>query len=309
MDLPTVTVIVPVYNGVDLLDRCLRSLLRQTYPASLIEVIVVDNNSSEPVTAVMPNEPRFKLIFEPRRGSYAARNTGLKAARGEVIAFTDADCTPSASWLERGVAALMQPSPADMVGGRIRLTFNGSKPRTGSEVYEAVHSFKQDWYLNERKFAATANMLTWRATIDKVGVFDGSLQSRGDAEWGQRVAAASGVQRYAGDAVVDHPARARVSELLKKQLRVARGHKQVDLNRDPRPRHFLGVAAHKLVLVMKAPRAAAEVGNTTSQAGRLRYMGVFAVIQGIGSAVYLRGFQQALCKKLRSPSMGGDRVG
>lgn len=295
-DRPTVTVVVPVHNGTDLLRGCLEALRSQTYPAELVRIVVVDNNSTEDVAAAMPNDPRFLLVRESRRGSYAARNTGLLSATGEVIAFTDADCRPHPDWLDRGVRALSAPPRAAMVGGRIRLAFAHGDARTGCELYEERYSFKQDWYLEHRNFAATANVLTWRATLDDVGVFDPSLQSRGDAQWGQRVAAAGGAQRYAGDAVVDHPARASWSELLTKSVRVARGQRDVDLVDDPRWRHFAGVAAAQLRLALTAPvtvwrEEPAGVGP------KLRYLPVFLAVRAIITATSLDG----MVRVLRSP--------
>ncbi|MEZ0166639.1 glycosyltransferase family 2 protein [Kineococcus sp. LSe6-4] len=289
-DLPTVTVIVPVHNGVDLLRGCLASLRAQTYPAELVDVVVVDNNSTEDVASALPaGDSRFRLLSETRKGSYAARNKGLESATGEVIAFTDADCSPHPDWLERGVAALSAAPRADMVAGAIALRFEHGAARTGPEVYEEQHSFKQDWYLAERKFGATANVLTWRATLDRVGVFDASLQSRGDAQWGQRVAAAGLRQRYAADAVVDHPARASLSEIISKQVRVARGHVDVDLVDDPRIRHFAGVGASHLKLALSTPVTIWRRPPTPDRLRTVRYLGVFTAIRAIYVGQSARG--------------------
>ena len=88
------------------------------YPADRFDVVVVDNASTEDVAAAVPADERFTLLVEPRRGSYAARNTGLGVARGEVLAFTDADCRPDPDWLTEAVAELRpkadSESPATM---------------------------------------------------------------------------------------------------------------------------------------------------------------------------------------------------
>lgn len=301
-DRPTVTVVVPVHDGTDLLRGCLEALRTQTYPAALVRVVVVDNNSTEDVGAVLPDDPRFVLVHEARRGSYAARNTGLLSATGEVIAFTDADCRPHADWLDRGVAALSAPPRAAMVGGRIRLAFAHGAARTGCELYEQRYSFKQDWYLEHRGFAATANVLTWRTTLDEVGVFDPSLQSRGDAQWGQRVAAAGGLQRYAGDAVVDHPARASWTELLTKSVRVARGQRDVDLVDNPRWRHFAGVAGVQLRLAAAAPVTVWR-GDPAGVGPKLRYLPVFLAVRAIITAASLDGMVRVLRAPARPPGV------
>lgn len=287
--LPTVTVVVPVHDGVDLLRGCLSALQAQDYPAHLVDVVVVDNNSTEDVASAVPDDPRFRLLRETRRGSYAARNKALEVAGGEVVAFTDADCTPHRDWLSRGVDALRTEPRAAMVAGAIRLAFEHGDARTGCEVYESEHSFRQDWYLAERQFGATANVLTWRTTLDDVGTFDASLQSRGDAQWGRRVAASGGLQRYAGDAVVDHPARASWSELMTKQVRVARGHRDVDLVDDPRVRHFGGVAASHVRLALTTPVTIWKAPPSTSPLRTLRYLGVFVAIRAVFVATSIQG--------------------
>lgn len=288
-ELPRVTVVVPVHDGTDLLRGCLERLRTQDYPAHLVDVVVVDNNSTEDVAAVVPDDPRFRLLRETRKGSYAARNTGLGVAAGEVIAFTDADTAPHRDWLSEGVRALRAEPRADMVAGAIHLAFEHGDARTGCEVYEAAHSFRQDWYLAERQFGATANVLTWRSTLDAVGTFDATLQSRGDAQWGRRVAAAGLRQRYAAAAVVDHPARATWSELMTKQVRVARGHRDVDLVDDPRVRHFAGVAAAHARSAITTPVTIWKAPPNPSAVRTLRYLGVFTAIRAVFVGTNLHG--------------------
>src|ERR1041384_5139232 len=93
-----VSVIVPVWNDAERLGHCLHALEKQTYPAESYEVIVVDNGSTDSVACLVAAYGRARLVSEQRPGSYAARNTGLNLARGQVIAFTDADCLPAPDW-------------------------------------------------------------------------------------------------------------------------------------------------------------------------------------------------------------------
>jgi cellulose synthase/poly-beta-1,6-N-acetylglucosamine synthase-like glycosyltransferase len=104
--LPVVTVIVPVLDGLDLLVRCVRALLDQDYPAELLEIVVADNGSAVDPAPHLPRDPRLTVVHEPTPGSYAARNAALLVAKGEVLAFTDADCLPDRSWVREAVAAL-----------------------------------------------------------------------------------------------------------------------------------------------------------------------------------------------------------
>ena len=292
---PEATVIVPVRDGVDLLRACLQALAVQDHPS--YEVIVVDNGSRESVATAMPDDRRFTLLREPQRGSYAARNRGLAEAQGDVLAFTDADCTPAPDWLSRAAGALQGPPGADMVGGAVRLRFPTGEPRTGPELFEARHGSPQDRYLADQRFAVTANMVTWRKTFDLVGTFDAALMSRGDAEWGKRVHAAGLVQRYVPEAVVVHPARSHWSELLGKTARVTRGRIAVDLTAGRDSRHFFGLAASQLRSVVRAVLSTGPAGEATTPSRRVRYLGALAASRTLSAALYGTAGARAMSRK------------
>jgi glycosyltransferase involved in cell wall biosynthesis len=109
-DAPTVSVVIPVYNGAALIDATIESALGQTYPH--LEVIVVDDGSTdrtaELVRAKAALDPRVRFIQQTNRGVGAARNAGIAAARGELIAPLDADDLWDPSKIERQVNRLLE---------------------------------------------------------------------------------------------------------------------------------------------------------------------------------------------------------
>ncbi|HEX5333027.1 MAG TPA: glycosyltransferase family A protein [Cellulomonas sp.] len=223
-DAPTVSVVVPVYNDVDRLRLCLSALAAQEYPRDKFEVVVVDNNSTDDLRPALPDDERFRLVAEQRRGSYAARNTGVSTATGTVLAFTDADCRPRPDWLSNAVARLEAADLPDAVGGAIHLVFrHGSAATTGPELYEVMHDFQQARYVAELSFAATANLVVRAASFHRVGDFDANLKSGGDLDWGNRLLASGGHLVYSDRAIVDHPSRPGWRDLGQKSLRVAIG--------------------------------------------------------------------------------------
>src|SRR5207244_1921243 len=115
---PVASVVIPVFNDRQRLERCLDALEQQTYPAERFEVIVVDNGSTQTLDD-LATRYRIQLGRESRPGAYAARNRGLAMAVGEVIAFTDSDCLPDRDWMERGVAALERAPECGFVAGPI----------------------------------------------------------------------------------------------------------------------------------------------------------------------------------------------
>lgn len=219
----TASVIIPVYNDVEGLTRCLEALSRQTVPAAEMEVLVVDNRSERDLRPCLAGLPHAVLLESRTVGSYAARNEGLRHATGEIIAFTDADCRPRPDWLERARAKVLSNPDIGLIGGRIEIyPENKERPRV-MELYEMALAMVQEDLVRDRGFAATANMITTRRTIDMVGPFDETLQSGGDAEWGHRVGRAGLRVDYADDVIIDHPARPTIAAVFRKLRRVVTG--------------------------------------------------------------------------------------
>jgi glycosyltransferase involved in cell wall biosynthesis len=95
-----ISVVVPAYNEEKYIGRCLEALCSQTFARDFYEIIVVDNNSTDR-TAAIAQEMGATVVCESIKGIGAARQRGAVAARGEVIASTDADTIVPADWLER----------------------------------------------------------------------------------------------------------------------------------------------------------------------------------------------------------------
>ena len=111
------SIVIPTYNRKDTLRRCLAAATSQDYPD--YEVIVVDDASTDGTDEMVRREfPQVRYIRqEPNRGPAAARNRGIEAATGEVIAFTDDDCVPPPGWLSQLADGLSQHHQAAAVGG------------------------------------------------------------------------------------------------------------------------------------------------------------------------------------------------
>ncbi|WP_421654968.1 glycosyltransferase [Leptothermofonsia sp. ETS-13] len=229
---PFVSVIVPVFNDAIRLKQCLLALEQQTYPHHRYEVVVVDNGSDADQhmgELVLPFE-QATLVYESQPGSYAARNRGIAVAKGTVIAFTDADCTPAFDWIEQGVRALLVTPNCGFVAGKIEPSFLDKAHPTPIELYESLwYALPQQEFVEKHHFGATANMFTFARVIQQVGAFDGSLKSNGDREWGQRVHAAGYQPVYAETVCVTHPARHSFQQLYARARRITGG--RYDLQR------------------------------------------------------------------------------
>ena len=97
---PFVSVVVCTYNGANHLAETLTALTKQSYPQSSLEIIVIDDGSTDD-TANIAAQFNVQLVAHGHnRGLGVGRNSGITAARGEIIAFTDDDCLPDSNWLE-----------------------------------------------------------------------------------------------------------------------------------------------------------------------------------------------------------------
>ena len=221
---PFVSIIIPVYNDGDFLKTCLAALAKQTYAKDRYEIIVVDNNSEEDVSLVTKPFERVILAHESTPGSYIARNKGLTLAKGDVIAFTDADCIPQPDWLETGVATLTQRANIGLVAGRIELFYRDPNRPKSFELYDSLTmGFPQEDFVRDSHFGATANLFTFRSVLDNVGGFDENLKSAGDRQWGKRVYD-SGYEQVYNDAVcIRHPARYSWADVKKRAIRITGG--------------------------------------------------------------------------------------
>lgn len=218
-----ISVIIPVFNDPERLKLCLIALENQTYSQELYEIIVVDNNSAENIAEVTKQFKQVSLTQESKRGSYAARNQGILIAQGELLAFTDSDCIPTANWLENGVNQLLSESNCGIVAGKIDLYYQQKNTPNAAEIFDKLVNLQQEKYVEEYHYGATANLFTFKQVFAKVGLFNADLKSGGDADWGNRVFAGGYNLIYAKDVLVLHPARNSLDQLAKKVMRQTGG--------------------------------------------------------------------------------------
>ncbi len=110
-----ISVVIPAYNEEKLIGQCLQSLLNQTVPPD--EIIVVDNNSTDRMRQIVRRFP-VRVIGEAKKGITPARNAGFNAARGDIIARTDADTIVPRDWVEK-VKKHFEEESIDALGGPI----------------------------------------------------------------------------------------------------------------------------------------------------------------------------------------------
>jgi glycosyltransferase involved in cell wall biosynthesis len=220
-----VSVVIPVFNGENIIGTCIKSILKQSYPNEKYEIIIVDNGSTDTTREIIKRYPVKMLIEDSIRSSYGARNTGIKHANGDIIAFIDADCVAYPTWLEEGVRVLLEQS-GDLAGGNVEFTYRKKSP---AEFYDSITNMQNKYEIKENNVAKTANLFVRSEVFKEIGLFPQTMSSGGDVAWTYKATSNSYMLIYAENAVVKHPARGLLS-LAKKHYRVGKGHLDIWLS-------------------------------------------------------------------------------
>ncbi len=233
-----ITLIVCTYNRCDSLRTLLESVAQSVMPNGVEwEVLIVDNNSSDRTREVVEDfsrrhANRFRYLFEPRQGKSFALNSGIRDARGEILAFTDDDVTVDPNWLQNLTSSLHTNEWAG-AAGRVLRTWSCSPPRWLSlepryaKIGWALVSFDLDREAGDLPSVyppVGANMAFRKEMFSRHGGFRTDLGPRGnetgnfslwkdvpiggvweDTEFGQRLTDRGERLRYEPSAVVYHP--------------------------------------------------------------------------------------------------------
>jgi glycosyltransferase involved in cell wall biosynthesis len=212
--LPPASVVVCTYNGAATLRECLTSLRRLDYPD--YEVILVDDGSTDDTPDIVKDFPEVRCIRQDNLGLSAARNTGLHAARGEIVAYTDSDCIADPSWLLYTVQA-MREQGVEAIGGP------NVAPPSDNWVAKCVaaspggpsHVMLDDRYAEH---VPGCNMAFNRAALLAIGGFDAQFHQAGDdVDICWRFIDASLKIGYAASALVWHRRRNTIAAYLRQQ--------------------------------------------------------------------------------------------
>jgi GT2 family glycosyltransferase len=241
---PLVSVIVVCWNAADVLARCLDQLLAQDYAA--YEVIVVDDGSDD-ATLEIAREARGEvtIVSSPRnRGCPHARNLGVLRARGELVAFVDADGFAAPDWLSRIVEAFASDMTIGGVASTVffdanPLVINGAGGVVNRQGWAADLSMSESYetaeIASEALYPMGCGMALRRAALETVGAFDDRmLNYYDDVDYGIRLWRAGYRVVVAGDAWIDHAFGQPSAPTDRKQLLCERHRMRVVLKHAPR---------------------------------------------------------------------------
>lgn len=199
---PYISVIIPARDAAQTIAACLHAVLNQNHVEGSYEVILVDDGSRDQ-TAAIGERMGVKVVLQENAGPAAARNAGAAVARGEILAFTDADCRPAPNWL----AELVRPFDDHVVvgvKGAYRTDQRGLVPR----FVQGEYSFKYRRLasLPQIDFIDTYSAAYRRAVFLANGGFDAAfpVPSVEDQELSFRLARKGYKMVFAPEAVVYH---------------------------------------------------------------------------------------------------------
>lgn len=169
------SITIASYNRAESLLKFLQELSHQVVPDGVDwEAVIVDNNSTDGTKSALAslvgqNPQRYKYLLEGRQGKSIALNSGLRAATGEVLVFTDDDCIPDPKWLATIAQEFTSDPALGVLGGRVELFDKQDRPVT-------IRNFPERTLIESRDqlflFLIGANMSIRRTVLDAVGEFD-----------------------------------------------------------------------------------------------------------------------------------------
>jgi glycosyltransferase involved in cell wall biosynthesis len=199
------SVVIPTRNRAEKVRVCVASLLAQDYPGDRYEIIVVDDGSADGTAEVVQDlSPSVRVVRQQHLGSNAARNAGLRAARGDPVCFVDDDVEVPATWLARMVDGFGRNPQADAFAGPVRVRLEGS-PRRTCPWHQVTSSFDLGAEDHVVPTGIGANMAIRRRAVRLTGPFDEWIEIGGaDSEWFDRLSASGGRVVYVAGAAVWH---------------------------------------------------------------------------------------------------------
>ena len=217
----SLSVIIPVRNGEVMIGMCLESLASQSRAPD--EIIVVDNGSTDQTVlrvkewAVTHTKITLSLVMEKKLGPSAARNRGVKAAKGKIVAFLDSDCIAPTDWLQRIAEEIH--NGADAVGGPYQTHSSASAIEKYAAMSWFVSGENQAFHFHHpfiSRFLLGGNMALLRRHLEEVGGFDETLRAGEDLDLSFRLAKNGLSLKYVPQLAVIHQIQSHFSKRVRR---------------------------------------------------------------------------------------------
>jgi len=222
---PRFSVVIPAFNAEATVAETVRAVITQPLPPGIFECIVVDDGSRDRTAEVAERAGAVVMRLGKNHGRTAARNAGVERARGEWIAFTDADCVPSRRWLPGLLSAVQTADRQTLSLAGKTIGLNSNTP--AARFMDLVGALDAENYLSSKvmPWAPSCNLACRREDLRAVGGFDPKLKDFETADLCLRLGRRFGGQiHYVPTAVVMHRHRSTWREFWKQQLGYGQGY-------------------------------------------------------------------------------------
>lgn len=228
-----ISVIMPVRNEADHIHETLTQIIKQDYPEDAFEVLVVDGESTDSTRSIVQEiarrHPQVQLLENPKRWSSAARNVGVRAARGDLILIVDGHCEIPDERLLQSVADAFERSGADCLGRPQPLDVHRA-----STLQRAIAAARSSWlghhpdsfiYSSKEQIVPAHSIAVAyrREVFDQVGLFDDSFDACEDVELNHRVDKANLSCLFTPSIAVRYEPRNSLRGLFRQLVRYGRG--------------------------------------------------------------------------------------
>lgn len=227
---PNISIIVPVLNAERDINRCIESLINQNYPKDRYEIIIVDNGSVDNTINILNRYHEYnniKILYEYNKGSYSARNTGIKNSKGEIIVFTDSDCIVSENWIMELSKGFISDNIGCVVGAVRSYQGNTHQSDTLVERFSKnkdIMSQERTLNSNFLPYGETANVAFRKSVFDRIGCFDEIFKSGGDADIAWRMQLLTTYKLiYRPESIVEHRHRVTLKDLFLQHFKYGLG--------------------------------------------------------------------------------------
>lgn len=224
----TVSIIIPVKNGEKTLATLLESLAQIDYDREKLQFLVIDGKSTDKTIDIVKRYPFVQLITQNGDGLNAARNSGVRNSKSEIIAFTDSDCVVTRDWVKSIVENFSDPE-IGCIGGSTK-GFNGDtiSNYADNSVMPVLRIFKRREILDSikllQRFPAGCNMAFRHEALEEIGGFDENIKYGFDEDdAAERVCKAGYKMVLDPNCLILHKHRSSLRELLGQTFGYGRG--------------------------------------------------------------------------------------
>lgn len=213
-DMPFVSVVVPVYNGESTIEECLDSIMTLEYPREKLEIIAVDDGSTDKTVSILKNYA-LNLIQKQHSGYPSSMNAGIKEARGDAVLIVDSDTYVEQDYLEK-ILREFEDRKVGVVSGYV-----ATKPN--AKFWARIIGFESEDRYDQMKskyvdFITSTCTAYRREVFNQVGIFDEELKRGSDEDLAQRASKVGWKIVLRKDAVCFHDWVSSVKRYFKKQM-------------------------------------------------------------------------------------------